>query len=650
MLEQFNFVKSTFIFVLHFHQPVGQKHSVMQRIQQNSYEMLLDVLGDFRDLPLTLHFSGPLLMYWREQYPDFLNRLRDVVQGSNFEILGGAFSESILTVLPIEDRVEQLRRGRELVEKTLGVTPRGLWLAERVWDPTLPPVIRGAGYEYVILDDEVGYRSGLWRDDTHVALATEYAGQRVGVFFIDANIRYILPWRPHAEVLSYIRSFQSHDGSRYVLWGSDAEKFGEWWPREQAEPWLRVFLTYLREERVIQTLTPSEYLKRYGYSGLAYLGPWSYDKMVEWSGGYFPNFLRKYRESNNMHKKMLYTREKLLKLEAPEEAWRNYYLAQCNDAFWHGLFGGIYIPVLRQAVYEHLIRAERMAEEKGGYFLGSEYHVKEIDFDFDGRNEIIVETPFSNVYLKPDDGGSLFELDVKAAGLEHNLVNTMSRYAEQYLQGIQGFNPDWYRRTSFREHIWRRDAGLSDWINNTPYVDVSDLALRRYIVEYVGEGKVVLSTVGHDWSIRSQPAKIHVTKVYEILDGGKALRVSYSWRNMERRFIDSRLSIELSIMPRLPYSEDEVPFYTVDDAYRRSMHERFESPWSRTVRITSKGGPEIIIESDKHAEVWVAPIESMSRTEKGLKRELQGLGITFNHVVALNPGEGFETRVILRWL
>ncbi len=45
-------------------------------------------------------------------------------------------------------------------------------------------------------------------------------------------------------------------------------------------------------------------------------------------------------------------------------------IALCREyAFWHGLFGGIYIPVLRQAVYEHLIRAERMAEEKGGYFL-----------------------------------------------------------------------------------------------------------------------------------------------------------------------------------------------------------------------------------------------------------------------------------------
>jgi len=643
-------VKSSFIFVLHFHQPVGQKHSIMRRVQSNSYEMLLEVLEAFRDLPLTLHFSGPLLMHWRSLYPDFLERLRKVLESSRFEVLGGTYSESILALLPWEDRVEQLKRGRALVVETLGVEPQGAWLAERVWDPTLPPAIREAGYQYVILDDEVGYRSGLWKDDTHVALLTEYAGQKVGVFFIDAKIRYILPWRPHAEVLDYIRSFQDSGGSRYVLWGSDAEKFGEWWPRDQAEPWLRLFLTYLTQDNSIQTLTPSMYLKRYGYSGLAYLGPWSYDKMMEWSGGYFPNFLRKYRESNNMHKKMLYVKEKLSKLKAPREAWESYYLAQCNDAYWHGLFGGTYIPSLRQAVFEHLIRAERIAEERGAYFVGSWYRVKELDFDYDGKDELILETPHSNLYLKPDDGGTLFELDIKADGKEHNLINTMTRYAEPYLQGVQGANPDWYRRVSFREHIWRRDTKLSDWISNTPFVDVSDLALRRYIVEYVGEGKVVLSAVGRDWSVKSQPARIHVTKVYEADNEGRALRVTYYWRNLEKRFIDPRISIELSIMPWLSYAEDKVPVYTVDDVSRRSMSERFESPWSRTIRVQSDGEPEIVIESSKHAEVWIAPIESTSRTERGLKSEIQGLGIVFNHAVALNPGESFETRVVLRWL
>ena len=642
-------MKSTFIFVLHFHQPLGQLRSVMDRIQSNSYEMLLNVFSQFRDVPLTLHFSGPLLLYWRKYYPEYLEKLKEIIQNSKFEVLGGTYSESILPILPYEDRVEQLKRGRKLVEELLGVIPRGIWLAERVWDPTLPTAVKDAGYSYVILDDEVGYRSGLWKDDTHLSVLTEYAGQKVGVLFIDATIRYILPWRTHGEVLDYIKSFRTTTGIKYVLWGSDAEKFGEWWPRENAEPWLKIFFSYLRESSDIQTLTPSEYIRRFGYSGLAYLGPWSYDKMIEWSGGYFPNFLRKYREANNMHKKLLYVHEKLAKLKAPEEAWDNYYLAQCNDAYWHGLFGGTYLPILRQAVYEHLIRAERIAESNAIYYTGGT-KIFERDLDFDGRNEILVEGPLANYYIKPDDGGSLFELDIKAEGYEHNLINTMSRYAEPYLNEVKGYIPDWYRRTSFREHIWRRETRLQDWIENTPFVDVSDLALKTYLVEYVGDNRVVLSATGRDWSIRSQPARIHVTKIYEVEDEAKTLRVTYIWRNMERRFIDPKVSIELSLMPKLPYDEETIPTYVVDDAHQRSFTDRFESPWSRTLRIVSKGYRDITIENEKHAEVWVAPIQTISRTEKGLKRELQGLGVSFNHVITLNPGESFRTQVVIRWL
>ncbi|MEM4761889.1 MAG: hypothetical protein QW230_02820, partial [Thermofilum sp.] len=153
--------KSLFIFILHFHQPTGQYLSVLDRIQRNSYEMLLNLLEKQRDQKLTLHFSGPLLMYWKRKYPSFLERLRELVKASRFEVLGGTYSESPLPLLPLEDRLEQLKRGKQLVEEVFETRVEGAWLPERVWDPTLPLQLAEAGYRYVVLDDEVGYRSGL---------------------------------------------------------------------------------------------------------------------------------------------------------------------------------------------------------------------------------------------------------------------------------------------------------------------------------------------------------------------------------------------------------------------------------------------------------------------------------------------------------
>lgn len=640
--------KTSFIFVLHFHQPLGQYRSVLERVQHNSYELLLRVLRDYRDLRLTLHFSGPLLRYWGEFYPDYLSELRELLSDGKFEVLGGTFSEGILTILPWEDRVQQLKMGRSLVEKVLGVSPQGVWIPERVWDPTLPPLLRDAGYKYVIVDDEVGYKSGLWRDDVHRAFLTEYSGKSVGVLFIDGPIRYILPWKPHSEVLDYLRSYASENGLLYVLWGSDAEKFGEWWDPHAAEQWLRIFFSSLRSDPSIELVTPTEYLRRHGFSGLAYLAPGSYDKMQEWSGGYFPNFVRKYREVNNMHKKMLYVREKLVSLRASSSAWEEYLLGQCNDAYWHGLFGGVYIPVLRQAIYSHFIRAERIAEEEAGYYLGSSSHIRSFDFDFDGREEVILEARNVNVYIKPSDGGSVFELDVKAPGAEHNLLSTMSRYPEPYLQDQESVIPDWYRRVAFREHVWRKDASVLDWISNKPFIDTSDFALGEYIVEGVGENRVVLSYTGRDWSDKRNPARIHVVKIYELSSDGKTLKVTYRWRNIEKRFVEPKLSVEMHLLPRLSYESMEEPSYAVDNCHDRRATESFSSPWSRKVEVKTSVS-YVAVSSAKHAEVWVAPLLSWFRTEKGLRSELQGLGISFNYSVALNPGETFDTEVLLSW-
>jgi len=83
------------------------------------------------------------------------------------------------------------------------------------------------------------------------------------------------------------------------------------------------------------TLGVSERTRCKGY---IYLDTGSYDKMLEWSGGFFRNFLVKYAESNNMHKKALWVKRKIDKArDKLGEIPLDYYMAFCNDAYWHGL-------------------------------------------------------------------------------------------------------------------------------------------------------------------------------------------------------------------------------------------------------------------------------------------------------------------------
>ncbi len=636
-----------FIFIIHFHQPAGQLDWVVERVYDNCYRLLLDVFRDYPDIKVTIHISGPLLLTMMESYREWLDDIAKLYDYGSIEFLAGSLGEAILPIIPLEDRYYQVREYIRVFDRYFGFKPRGLWLPERVWEPNIVEPLARNGIEYVVVDDSILYRSGRSGDDSLYAWVTEDSGYMVKMLFIDTSLRYILPWRSHEEVFNYMMSRGDESGSRYLLWGSDAEKFGEWRDREWARWWLDNFFQMLRDKKgLVETLHPSEYLEIYGVRGLIYPQPGSYDKMLEWSGGYFRNFLVKYRESNNMHKKMLWVRRKLREAGVSPDTWRLYHLAQCNDAYWHGLFGGIYLTHLRQAVYEYLIRAERIAEESMEYYRGSNRVIKRVDFDYDGSMEIIVETPLLNAYIKPNDGGTLFELDYKEEGYEHNLLNTMTRYYEPYLEGT-GFNPDWYRRVAAREHLWAPYATLYDWVNNTPFIDWSDLALSGYSSRVGENGEVVLRRIAYYYPRGRKPIELFIEKRIIVGDREPSIRIEYRLENQGDGVVDGILGLEYCIAPKMPREKSREGFigYSVD-----GIDKPYSEAWSGvTEKITVKSPVfhDVVLETSSSTEYWVSPLNMPTRTEKGILQNFEGIAIMPIYRLSLKPGEEFKQVITL---
>lgn len=635
--------KVNFIFALHFHQPTGQLKRINEKIFENSYKLLLDVFKSFSDLKFTIHISGPLLLYLAKNHPEWLEEVFKLGDLGSLEFMAGSIGESILPIIPRDDREYQIREYIKIFEELSGFKPRGLWIPERIWEPHLPEVIGRLGLEYVFIDDSTLTKTGYPHDLAYYSWITEDSGQVVRVFFIDAGIRYILPWEPPQRVLEYlIGKIKEGDPARLILWGSDAEKFGEWMDSGHSRSWLYAFLDLMRRTRSrVSMIHPSEYLSEYGVKGLLYLDTGSYDKMLEWSRGFFRNFLVKYKEADNMHKKMLWVKKKLEKAgDLPRELRVEYLLAQCNDAYWHGLFGGVYLAHLRQAIYEKLLKVERWAEEKSNYFSGEDFRKMMVDFDYDGLSELLLETPMQNLYIKPSDGGTLFEYDVKIKGFEHNLQDTMTRYGEPYLNK-PGFNPDWYRRVSWRLHLWSPDTGLYDWINNTPFKDMSDLALKNYHVASGEEGEVVLRALGGFYQYGSPPVMVAAEKMVRLTSNGHT--TLFRVRNIGDREFTAKLGIEYHVAWKIDRENEAKPYYTINGVSRDVSEVGVFS----TERITIKSPvyPGIRLESNTHHEVWVAQLSSYSRTEKGFMEIPQGLAIMFVEQLSLKPGEEYETSI-----
>ena len=153
-------------------------------------------------------------------------------------------------------------------------------------------------------------------------------------------------------------------------------------------------------------------------------------------GGFWRNFKVKYPEANEMYSRMMMVSRRFAEVEQQEangeqldRARRALYRGQCNCPYWHGAFGGIYLPHLRNAVYNHLIAADNLLDQATGK-TDAWIEATVDDFNFDARQEVRLANDQLICLLAPAAGGQMYELDVRS--ICHNLLATLARRPEAY--------------------------------------------------------------------------------------------------------------------------------------------------------------------------------------------------------------------------
>jgi len=447
------------VFGIHLHQPVGNFDHIVEEHVRAAYRPFLEAVVGAGFGPLALHISGPLLEWLEAHERAYLDLVGRLAGDGRLELLLSGYDEPILCALPRADRIEQVGRMREALRARFGVEAVGLWLTERVWEPDLAADLAEAGVRYVLVDDRHFLASGFSRRQLDGPYWTEGDNRRLAVLAIDERLRYLVPFEPPAAVVGYLRGLREA-GHRLAVLVDDGEKFGGWpgtraWVFERG--WLEDFLRAMTQQVAageVRLVTPLQALAEVPSRGLAYLPTASYREMEAWAlpweaalrlkrlesdlgedrlrgpdgalvrGGHWRSFLVKYPEANRMHKKMLaltaLARERGVSGRVRQAIGR----AQCNDAYWHGVFGGLYLPHLRAAVWRHLAEAEQelRRDEPLGF--------QELDLDADGHPEIWVHSSQFSAWVSPWRGGALEELTLFDRGV--NLADTLTRWREAY--------------------------------------------------------------------------------------------------------------------------------------------------------------------------------------------------------------------------
>jgi alpha-amylase len=623
-----------FVFGLHLHQPVGNFDHVFEQHVQDVYRPILEHLSTRGFLPAVLHLSGPLLEWLEAHDPPYLDLLGRLVTDRKIELLLAGFYEPVLAALPRVDRVEQIQWMHEAIRRRFGVDARGLWLTERVWEPELAADLAAAGVRYALVDDRHFLVSGFASEQLHAPFWTESDGKRVALFPIDERLRYLIPFRPPEETADYLRQLRGA-GHRLAVLADDGEKFGGWpgtkeWVYERG--WLKSFidtLSGLIEHDEVQLSTLSDALAAVPSGGIAYLPTASYREMEGWSlppdaalrlirlerdlgesrisgpegalirGAHWRNFLVKYSESNRMHKKMQ-ALSLLLRTQGDlPTARRAIGRAQCNDAYWHGVFGGLYLPHLREAIWRNLAQAER--ELRRGEGLAAEA----LDLDGDGHEEIWIHSDQFSAIVSPWRGGALEEYTVFAT--EINYADTLTRRREAYHDIALEQRAEDSGNDGGTPSIHDLEEGIR--LDQRPPLDADDRAL---FVDRVLPAGLDLDQYasGDYWAVRSW-ATTHYTGRVE--PSAEAIEVVCDSGPLGKRF---RFSADGGI--------------TVSYVWDTSVGEAGD-----LFAVELSLSAPLEIRTDPTADIWTFPIETVAKSERGLDRTKQGDSVTIRWPVHL---------------
>jgi len=449
---------------VHAHQPVGNFPEVLHDAHLRCYRPYLQTLHRFPEFPFAVHFSGWLLDWLIEHYPEDMALLREMVQRGQAELFGAGDTEPVLAVIPYRDRIGQIETLSAKLEKQLGQRPDGAWLTERVWEATVVPALADAGIRYVTVDDYHFLCAGKRADELDGYFTTEEDGRRLDLFPISEALRYRFPFSPAEEAVAYLEA-QADAGHEAAIYFDDIEKFGIWpetyeWVYEKK--WLESFIRGVLASPKIRPMRYCDYHAGAKTHGIVYLPTTSYIEMNEWSlpaeqanayadlvhqhkasgqfeqnkaflrGGIWKNFLTRYPEANWMHKRMLGLSQRLHTLpehKRTPEMTTLLYQAQANDAYWHGLFGGSYLPHLRRAVYNAIVALEALLDQRA-----PRPPVARLDIDLDGKEETFLQNGELQAVVRLDGLAAITELD--AYGLSHNFGDTLTRQNEHYYRKI----------------------------------------------------------------------------------------------------------------------------------------------------------------------------------------------------------------------
>jgi len=562
-----------------------------------------------------------------------------------------------------------------------------------VWEPQLPWTLSAAGVEYTLVDDVHFLGAGFELADLFGYYLTEELNQVVKVIPGLKRLRYLVPFGRVDESIEFLRrAAQAHPGGMAAM-GDDCEKFGVWpetFDHCYVHGWLDQWFSAIEKSSDwMETGLPGDLMAAYQPLGRADLPAASYTELAEWAlptparkrfhallqeftnradvlvflrGSFWRTFLTKYTEANLLHKKMLNVSAKYRKLakevrrglplrRAVEQAGVHLLRSQCNDAYWHGVFGGLYAPHLRAALWRELVIAEKLTDA-ADHGVPSYAEVFTLDFDADGREEVYHISESYAALTKPWDGGTMEALDFRVSDV--TLINSIQRRPEAYHDKLREAGAVMRQPTavaSIHDTTRVKEAGLDRFLRYDRWgrhafrlmlfptwkkcEDYAELKLEESPAFAGGEYAVAAGTPERLEMLFQAPFTmrpalkppegkvLHASKTFLFSRTGKGFEIACHLALSNHTGEPLRLNAGLEMVFNL-LAPNEADRYFEWNGTRQPLRWTGSVPGGELKVVDEWQNVSISMTAANAREFWVAPIETVTESEEGFERVYQG--------------------------
>jgi len=611
--------------------------------------------------------------------------IRDMVASGQCEIMTGTYYEALVPVAPEHDVKRSIAAYTGKLNEVLGGNAKGLWLAERVYEPHVPRILADANVDYTALDDWHFRAAGIGRGELGRPWLVEHQGATVAVCPISERLRYLVPFASVDEVIAHLRKLY-RAGAQMVCLADDGEKFGGWpgtYKRCYEDRWLDDFFAALTGSgEWLHVATLGEAVAAVPAAGPAYLPATAYREMTRWAlptesqlrlddlgpafgpdgvngdlvtGAGFRSFFHKYPEVNFFHKRVQEVSRRVEDARdrmgpEGEDIRRHLWRAEANDAYWHGVFGGAYLPHLRRGIRGELVRAEHMFDDYAGTLASEQVG----DLDADGVAEITLKNE-NVVAVLSAEGLAAVEFTRRVPPTV--LTDVISRRPEPCHGKLKvGENNRQNVAATIHAPMTAREPGLESYL-------VYDRRPKRLFLERVFDGRTDVASYAREaatefvvyswgrpqrratgWRAAGRlgpgaPNQLDVDK--EIMLTERGLSSTYAFKSNSPELSILGIEFTLNIISELPdYSFVKTPKkYACNGIFEAAAGTEFVvgdclAEW------------ELVFALEPAYALWHAPIYTVNCSETGYEKVYQGSSFFFWRRLA-GRENSFESRVAI---